>query len=71
MHPIGRQIGDVAAVPNEDGLNMLALEQTSNGETYLRGTREDGIQIWAWHLPEKTSDVELICGDWLGAPDRR
>jgi len=66
MHPIGREIGDIAAVPTEDGPNMLSLEQTSQGDTYLRGTREDGIQIWAWHLPEETKDVELICGDWLG-----
>ena len=66
MRPIGREIGDIAAVPTEDGPNMLSLEQTSQGDTYLRGTREDGIQIWAWHLPEQTRDVQLICGDWLG-----
>lgn len=66
MHPIGRELGDIAAVPTESGPNMLSLEQTPKGDTYLRGTREDGIQIWAWHLPEDTRDVELICGDWLG-----
>ncbi len=66
MHPIGREIEDYAAVPTENGPNMLSLEQTPGGDTYLRGTREDGIQIWAWHLPEATRDVELICGDWLG-----
>ena len=71
MHPIGREIGDIAAVPTDDGPNMLSLEQTSQGDTYLRGTREDGIQIWSWRLPEETRDVELICGDWLGGPDRR
>jgi hypothetical protein len=66
MHSIGRDINDIAAVPTGDGPNMLSLEQTSRGDTYLRGTREDGIQIWAWHLQEQTRDVELICGDWLG-----
>ena len=66
MHPIGRELGDIAAVPTENGPNMFSLEQTFSGDTYLRGTREDGIQIWAWHLPEPTKDVELICGDWLG-----
>jgi hypothetical protein len=66
MQPIGREIRDIAAVPTEDGPNMLSLEQTPQGDTYLRGSREDGIQIWAWHLPEATRDVELICGDWLG-----
>jgi outer membrane protein assembly factor BamB len=65
-HPIGRQLGDIAAVPAPDGPNMLSLEQTPAGETYLRGVAEDGIQIWSWHLPEKANDVELVCGDWRG-----
>ncbi len=63
---IGREIGDIPAVPAPGGPNMLTLEQTPGGETYLRGVAEDGIQIWSWHLPEKAKDVELVCGDWLG-----
>ncbi len=65
-HPIGRQLDDIPAVPTADGPNMLTLEQTPWGETYLRGVAEDRIQIWSWHLPEKANDVELVCGDWLG-----
>jgi hypothetical protein len=66
VQPIGRQVGDIAAVPTPDGPNMFSLEQTSSGSTYLRAVAEDGIQIWAWLMPEKTRDVELVCGDWLG-----
>jgi outer membrane protein assembly factor BamB len=66
MHPIGREIGDIAAVPTPDGTNVFSLEQTASGSTYLRGVREDGIQDWAWLMPERTHDVELVCGDWLG-----
>jgi hypothetical protein len=66
MHPIGRDIGDIAAVPTEDGPNSFSLEQTPGGRTYLRGVREDGIQIWNWLMPEATQDVDLVCGDWLG-----
>ena len=65
-HPIGRELGDIAAVPTAGGPSILTLEQTPAGETYLRGIREDGIQIWAWHLPEKTASVDLVCGNWLG-----
>jgi outer membrane protein assembly factor BamB len=65
-HPIGREIGDTAAVPTPDAPNLFSLEQTASGSTYLRGVRDDGIQDWAWLMPEKTHDVELVCGDWLG-----
>ncbi|MDR3701611.1 MAG: hypothetical protein P4L56_18320, partial [Candidatus Sulfopaludibacter sp.] len=43
-----------------------SLEQTADGSTYLRGVNEQGIQEWAWLMPEKTRKVELICGDWVG-----
>jgi outer membrane protein assembly factor BamB len=67
MHPIGREIGDLPAVPAPGGqVATFALEQTADGSTYLRGTTDDGIQEWAWLLPEKTRNVELVCGDWLG-----
>jgi outer membrane protein assembly factor BamB len=65
-HPIGREVGDIAAVPTEGGPNLFSLEQTPSGRTYLRGVRDDGIQIWNWLMPEATRDVELVCGDWLG-----
>jgi len=32
MHAIGRELGDIAAVPTENGPNMLSLEQTGAGE---------------------------------------
>src|SRR5262249_26997646 len=63
---IGREIGDLPAVPTSDGPSTYALEQTSKGDTYLRATREDGIQVWRWLMPEKNRDVELVCGDWMG-----
>ena len=66
MHPIGREIGDIAAVPTPDGVNVFSLEQTPSGSTFLRGVEEDGIQAWSWLMPESTRDVELVCGDWLG-----
>lgn len=66
MHPIGRDIRDLAAVPTPDGPNMFSLEQTASGSTYLRGVAANGIQLWAWLLPEKTRNVDLVCGDWLG-----
>lgn len=66
IDPIGREIGDLPAVPTGDGPTVYSLEQTANGDTYLRADRDDGIQIWAWLLPERTHDVELVCGDWLG-----
>ena len=64
-HPIGREIGDISAVPTPGGPSLFSLEQTANGNTYLRGTRDDGIQIWNWLMPE-AHDVDLVCGDWLG-----
>jgi outer membrane protein assembly factor BamB len=64
--PIGREVGDLPAVPTADGPSIYSLEQTTSGDTYLRANRDDGIQIWTWLMPEKTHDVELICGDWLG-----
>jgi outer membrane protein assembly factor BamB len=65
-HPIGRELGDISAVPTADGPSIFSLEQTASGNTYLRGVREDGIQIWNWLMPERTHDVDLVCGDWLG-----
>lgn len=65
-HEIGRDAGDIPAVPTPDGPNLFMLEQTRAGETYLRGVREDGIQVWAWLMPERTHDVQLVCGDWMG-----
>jgi hypothetical protein len=66
MHPIGRELGDISAVPTLDGPHTFSLEQTPSGATYLRAVRDDGIQIWTWLMPEKTRDVELVCGDWMG-----
>jgi len=65
-HAIGRDLGDIPAVPGPDGVSMLMLEQKPDDSAWLRGLEEDGIQAWSWQLPEKTHDVELICGDWLG-----
>ena len=65
-HPIGREIGDIAAVPGFGDANMFSLEQTPGGSTYLRAVDENGIQVWSWLLPEKTRNVDLVCGDWLG-----
>lgn len=66
IHPIGREIRDLPAVPTIGGVTEMALEQTADGSTYLRGNDDDGIQVWTWLMPEKTSDVELVCGDWFG-----
>ncbi len=66
VHPIGREIGDIPAVPTADGVELFSLEQTAGGSTYLRGGGNEGIQLWAWLLPEKISSVELVCGDWMG-----
>ena len=66
VDPIGREAGDIPAVPTPDGPTIFSLEQTTAGDTYLRADRNDGIQVWTWLMPEKTHDVELICGDWLG-----
>jgi outer membrane protein assembly factor BamB len=65
-HPIGREINDISAAPTPDGPHVFSLEQTADGSTYLRAVAEDGIQIWNWLMPEKTRDVELVCGDWTG-----
>jgi outer membrane protein assembly factor BamB len=65
-HPIGRDIRDLPAVPTGDGPNMFSLEQTEAGRSYLRAFSDDGIQLWSWLVPDKTRDVELVCGDWLG-----
>jgi outer membrane protein assembly factor BamB len=65
-HGVGRDIRDLAAVPTEDGPNQFSMEQAAGDSSYLRGIREDGIQVWSWLMPEKTHDVELVCGDWLG-----
>jgi outer membrane protein assembly factor BamB len=65
LHSIGRDIGDLPAVPG-DGPTVYTVEQTPEGSTFLRADRSDGIQVWVWELPEKTSDVELVCGDWMG-----
>ena len=62
----GREIGDLPAVPTVGGITEMAFEQTASGSTYLRGNEDDGIQAWSWLMPEKTSDVELVCGDWFG-----
>jgi len=62
----GRNIGDIPAVPTGDGPNMYSVEEFRSGHTYVRAIREDGIQVWAWLLPEETHNVDLICGDWLG-----
>jgi len=57
VHPIGREIGDLPAVPTGDGPHLFSLEQTATGDSYLRASDEDGIQIWSWLMPEKTQDV--------------
>lgn len=66
LHPIGREIGDLPAVPTPDGPMVYSLEQTAEGKTYLRADASEGVQVWTWLMPEETHDVELVCGDWLG-----
>ncbi len=66
MRPIGREIRDLPAVPVVDGPHSFSLEQTQDLRTYLRAVSDDGIQLWAWMLPERATDVELVCGDWRG-----
>lgn len=66
VHPIGRNIRELPAVPTIGGIDLFFLEQTASGNTYLRGITNDGIQVWTWLLPEQNHDVELVCGDWLG-----
>jgi outer membrane protein assembly factor BamB len=65
LHPIGREIGDIPAVPGY-GPYVYSLEQTPSGSTYLRADSANGIQIWTWLMPDTISNVELVCGDWLG-----
>ena len=66
MQDLGHEIRQLAAVPSPDGPNMYSLEQTDAGSTYLRAYTEEGFQLWAWHIPDETREVELVCGDWLG-----
>lgn len=66
VHQIGRDIGDIAAVPSSDGPEFYTVEQKPDGETYVRAIEPDGIQMWSWKLPEQTRNVKLVCGDWLG-----
>jgi outer membrane protein assembly factor BamB len=66
VHPIGREIRDLPAVPTSSGLHQYSLEQTKGLSTYLRADADDGIQLWTWLVPEETEDVELVCGDWFG-----
>jgi hypothetical protein len=66
MHGIGRNLGDIPAVPTSDGPHMFSLEQTRRGKTILRANSDEGMQLWRWVLPENNLKVELVCGDWLG-----
>ena len=66
VHPIGREIGDLPASPTANGPHLYSLEQTASGSSYLRADDDDGIQVWTWLMPEKTPDVELVCGDSVG-----
>jgi outer membrane protein assembly factor BamB len=66
LHPIGREIGDIPAVPTADGPMVYSLEQTAAGKTFLRADAEGGVQVWVWQMPEDAHDVELVCGDWMG-----
>jgi hypothetical protein len=66
LHPIGRELGDLPAVPVDGAQVLFSLEQTPAGTTYLRADRDDGIQVWTWLMPGGARDVELVCGDWLG-----
>lgn len=66
VHPVGREIRDLAAVPTPSGPNQYSLEQAPDFTTYLRANATDGIQMWRWTMPEKIADAELVCGDWLG-----
>lgn len=66
MHAIGRDLGDIPAVPTPDGVHMFSLEQTKSGKTILRASSDEGMQLWRWVLPEDNLKVELVCGDWLG-----
>ncbi len=65
-HSLGRDLGDLPAVPTGDGPHFYSLEQTAGGNTYLRAFTDEGIQVWVWLAPENAHDLELICGDWKG-----
>ena len=65
-HSIGRDVGDLPAVPTADGPGLYSLEQTASGSTYLRAFTNDGVQVWSWLMPEQNHDVDLVCGDWMG-----
>lgn len=69
VHRIGREIGDIPAVPTADGVNLFSLEQTAAGETYLRGGGEDGIRLWAT-TAKKFLDGQVILG-WHGEVYRK
>lgn len=66
--PIGRHIKNLPAVPG-DGPHLYSLEQRPDGITFLRALEQDGIQAWAWRMPEMNLDVELICGDWYSGAE--
>ena len=65
VHPIGREIRDLPAVPTAEGVDIFSLEQNPTG-TLLRAFLNDGMQAWTWRVPEITWNVELVCGDWMG-----
>jgi outer membrane protein assembly factor BamB len=65
-HPIGRDLGDIPSVPTAAGAHIFSLEQTTDNNSYLRAVTNSGFQDWIWLMPEKTHEVELVCGDWLG-----
>ena len=49
------------------GKDFVPFDADADYLTYVDGkTREDGIQSWAWLLPEDTRDVDLVCGDFFG-----
>jgi len=66
VHKVGRDVGDIAAVPSPGGPEFYTVEQKQDGRTYVRAIEQDGIQLWSWDMPEKTDNVKLVCGDWLG-----
>jgi hypothetical protein len=46
LHPIGREVGDIPAVPTGEGPAYYSLEQTERGDTYLRADNIEGVQLW-------------------------
>lgn len=65
VHPLGREIRDLAAVPTADGVDIFSLEQNPSG-TILRAFYNDGTQAWSWRVPEITWNIELLSADWTG-----